>query len=112
MEPYAGVFVTKTSTEDDWVEDPEVPGSLVHDLVDADGIRAGLSRFTHVDGPVTWTPEQREVALILEGTVRIEFSDGGSLELGPGDLFSLPAGRETTWHVSTPFKEVWVLAAQ
>jgi uncharacterized cupin superfamily protein len=59
---------------------------------------------------VPWTPKQREVALILEGSVRIEFSDGDALHLEVGDLFSLPPGVETTWHVTTPFKEMWVLA--
>lgn len=60
---------------------------------------------------MSWTPEQREVALILEGSVRIEIEGGDMLELGVGDVFSLPPGVETTWHVSTPFKEMWVLAS-
>ena len=109
MEPYPGVFVTNAST-DEWEADPEVPGSVMHELVHADELQAGFSRFTEVDGPVTWTPEQREVAMILEGSVRIELADGGSLDLGVGDLFSLPAGKETTWHITVPFQEVWVLA--
>jgi uncharacterized cupin superfamily protein len=110
MEPYPGVFVTNVATEE-WQPDPEVPGSVMHELVHADGLHAGMTRFMEVSGPVTWTPEQREVALVLEGSVRIEFADGGTLELGVGDSFSLPPGRETTWHVTTPFKEMWVLAA-
>jgi uncharacterized cupin superfamily protein len=105
-----GVFVANTSTEE-WQSDPEVPGSLMHELVHADGLHAGLSRFTEADGPIPWTPEKREVAIILEGSVRIELADGGALELGVGDLFSLPPGKETTWYVTTPFKEMWVLAA-
>jgi uncharacterized cupin superfamily protein len=110
MEAGAGVFVAKAST-DDWEPDPDVPGSQMHELVHADGVWAGLTRFASVDGPVRWTPEQREVAMILEGSVRIELADGGSLELGVGDLFSLPPGVETTWHITTPFKEMWVLAS-
>ena len=65
MERYPGVFVT-SSTTDEWGPDSEVPGSAMHELVHADGLHAGLSRFTEVDGPVPWTPERREVALILE----------------------------------------------
>jgi uncharacterized cupin superfamily protein len=110
MEPHPGVFVTSTST-DRWVSDPEVPGSEMHELVHADGVVAGMTRFTRAGDPVTWTPEQREVAIILEGSVRIEIAGGPTLELGVGDLFSIPPGVETTWHVSTPFKEMWVLAA-
>ena len=105
-----GVFVANAATED-WQPDPEVPGSVMHELVHADGLWAGMTRFTDVDGPVTWTPETREVAFVIEGSVRIELADGGELELGPGDLFSLPPGQETTWHITTPFKEAWVLAA-
>lgn len=107
---HPGVFVSKTST-DDWESDPDVPGSQMHELVHADGVHAGLSRFTSVDGPVTWTPERREVALILEGSVRVDIADGDTLELGVGDLFSLPPGVETTWSIATPFKEMWVLAS-
>ena len=109
MELHPGAFVSKAST-DDWESDPDVPGSQMHELVHRDGVWAGLTRFTNVDAPVSWTPEQREVALIVEGSVRIEFADADALELEVGDLFSLPPGVETTWHVTTPFKEMWVLA--
>ncbi len=107
VERAPGVFVSSTSTQE-WAPDPEVPGSEAHVLVESDGLAAGMSRFAGSVEPITWTPERREVAFIREGTVRIETA-GQTLELGPGDLFSLPPGVETTWHVSTPFKEVWVL---
>jgi uncharacterized cupin superfamily protein len=110
MEQHPGVFVSKASTED-WEPDRDVPGSEMHELVHADGVWAGLTRFTSVDGPVAWTPEQREVALILEGSVRIEIADGGTLDLGVGDLFTLPPNVATTWHITAPFKEMWVLAS-
>ena len=110
MEPHPGVFVSNSST-DDWQSDPEVPGSVMHELVHADGVWAGMTRFSDVDGPVTWTPERREVAMIIEGSVRIEIAGGATMELGVGDLFSLPPGLETTWHITTPFKEMWVLAS-
>jgi uncharacterized cupin superfamily protein len=109
MELHPGVFVVKASTGA-WEPDPDVPGSAMRELVRADGVWAGLTRFAGVDGPVPWTPERREVALVLEGSVRIEIAAGGVLELGVGDLFSLPPGVETTWHITTPFMEAWVLA--
>jgi uncharacterized cupin superfamily protein len=110
MQPHPGVFVSKAST-DEWESDPDVPGSQMHELVHADGLWAGLTRFASVDGPVPWTPERREVALILEGSVRIEIAGGDALDLGVGDLFSLPPGVATTWHVTAPFKEMWVLGS-
>ena len=106
---HPGVFVLKAST-DDWEPDPDAPGSEMQVLVHRDGVQAGLTRFTKLDGPVPFTPEQREVAFVLEGSVRIQIAGGDTLELEVGDLFSLPPGVETTWHVSTPYKEVWVLA--
>jgi uncharacterized cupin superfamily protein len=110
MQPHLGVFVSNAWT-DEWESDPDVPGSQMHELVHADGLWAGLTRFTSVDGPVPWTPERREVALILEGSVRIEIAGGDTLDLRVGDLFSLPPGVATTWHVTAPFKEMWVLAS-
>jgi hypothetical protein len=83
MELHPGVFVVKAGT-DGWEPDPEVPGSELRELVRADGVWAGLTRFSGVDGPVPWTPERREVVLILEGSVRIEIAAGGVLELGWG----------------------------
>jgi len=50
MEPHPGVFVSTVRTEE-WEPDPEVPGSEMHELVHADGVWAGLTRFTTVDGP-------------------------------------------------------------
>ena len=51
MELQPGVFVVKAAT-DGWEPDPDVPGSEMRELVRADGVWAGLTRFTNVDGPV------------------------------------------------------------
>lgn len=104
-----GVFVSKADT-DEWEDDPEVPGSEVHVLVDADGVLAGFTRFLEADAPVPWTPSAREVFMVLEGSVRIEFEGGAVLELSAGDVATLPKGLPTTWHVTAPFKEMWVIA--
>jgi uncharacterized cupin superfamily protein len=103
-----GVFVSSVST-DDWEKDPEVPG-LMHVLCSADGLEAGLTRIDETDGPISWTPPTREVLLVLEGRARIEIGDAAPLDLGPGDMASLPGGVATTWHLTTPFRELWVLA--
>jgi hypothetical protein len=60
MEPHPGVFVSNISATE-WEDDPEVPGSEIHELVNADGVWAGLTRFSAVEGPASWTPRQREV---------------------------------------------------
>jgi uncharacterized cupin superfamily protein len=109
MEIKPGMFVSRART-DAWEPDPEVPGSTMHELVNDGPIWAGMTRVDNAQGPMTWTPEQREVLIVLEGGVRIEFDDGSDVTLGVGDLATIPAGMTTTWHVTTPFKEMWVLA--
>jgi len=109
MEPHPGVFLSSVTAEE-WEPDPDVPGSEMHELVHADGVWAGLTRFTSVDGPVPWTPSQRETIHVLEGEVTIEIADCPTLTLKPGDLASLPAGLQATWHITAPFKELWMLS--
>ena len=104
-----GVFATSSST-DDWAPDEEVPGTDMHELVHADGVWAGMTRVDKVEGPVKFTPDQREVAFVIEGSARIVVDGGGELNVKPGDFFSIPAGTETTWHITPPFKETWFFA--
>lgn len=112
MELHPGVFVSSTSTGD-WRSDPEVGGGAEeHVLVDTGVMRAGLTRFpANADpGPLSWVLPQTEVLLVLEGAVRIEIEGGPTLELRPGDMASLAKGAVTRWHLTLPFKEMWVLA--
>ena len=112
MEVHPGVFVSSIST-DDWRTDPEVGGGAEeHVLCHTGTMRAGLSRFT-TDAdpdPPPWVLPQDEVLLVLEGAVRIDIEGGPTLELKPGDMASLPKGAVTRWHLTLPFKEMWVLA--
>jgi len=43
------------------------------------------------------------------GKVRIEIDDGPTLNVKPGSMVSLPAGVETTWHVTRPYKDLYVI---
>ena len=36
---------------------------------------------------------------------------GLRIEVGPGDMASLPGGVPTTWTLTTPFRELWVFSA-
>jgi ethanolamine utilization protein EutQ (cupin superfamily) len=107
MEISPGVFISAAET-DEWEFDPEVGGEM-HVLCEGVGVEAGLSRFLDAIEPVRWTIPERETVLVLEGEARIEITDGPTLHLKPGDIASLPAGSETTWHLTTPFKEFWVI---
>jgi uncharacterized cupin superfamily protein len=107
MEVHPGVFVSAGATEE-WEFDPEVGGEM-HLLCGGVGVEAGLSRFSDSTEPIRWSIPERETLIVLEGEARIEIAGGPTLELGPGDIASLPQGADTTWHLTTPFKEFWVI---
>ena len=52
----------------------------MHELVHDGPIWAGMTRIDDAPEPMTWTPEQREVLIVLEGGVRIEFADGTDVD--------------------------------
>ncbi|MGZ8476089.1 MAG: cupin domain-containing protein [Candidatus Limnocylindria bacterium] len=99
--------MTNVSTAD-WEADPEI-GGLMHLLCDVPGLEAGLTRFDTAPAPLQYTPEKRETFIILEGAARIELG-GTTLDLSAGGVGSIPAGTETTWHITAPFREFWVLS--
>jgi uncharacterized cupin superfamily protein len=105
MQMQDGIFVSSVNTAD-WRYDPEVGGEM-HVLVEDDTAYAGLERFSGAPTPLEWTLPERETILVLEGAARIEIDGGPTLDLGVGDLASLPKGAVTRWHLTTPFKEVW-----
>jgi uncharacterized cupin superfamily protein len=107
MEVAHGVFVSKVETEE-WKFDPEVNGEI-HVLCSGVGVEAGMSRFLEVSGPVSYTPPARETLIVLEGSATVRIAEGPLIEIAVGDLVSLPAGVETIWNVTPPFKEFWVL---
>ena len=108
MDPQRGVYVSSLATND-WQPDPEVGGEM-HVLCSGAGVEAGLSRFTDPAQMINpWTLPARETLLVIEGAATIEIAGGPTLELAAGDMASLPKGARTTWHLTTPFREFWVL---
>ena len=108
MEPQPGVFVTSLST-DAWEADPDV-GGLTHFLCELPDLQAGFTRYDTAPAPIRWTPPQRETFMIIEGAARIEIAGGATLDLEAGGVASLPAGTATTWHITAPFREFWVMS--
>lgn len=109
MEVSPGVFASNSSTEE-WEPDTDPPGE-VHVLCSADGIQAGLWRSVPglTPQPARWTLPEREVILVLEGEATIEIEGGPALRLSAGDIASMPKGAATTWHLTSNFKELWVI---
>ena len=108
MEEDDDVFVSSVTTEE-FEPDPEVPGTEQHVLYERGASSAGLSRVVTAGPPIQWTLPTREFIHVVEGAARIEIKNGPTLELSAGDIASIPGGVETTWHVTVPFKEFWVL---
>lgn len=66
-----------------------------------------------------WQCEPREIPYVfpgdetfhvLEGSVRIELEDGGSVDLKQGDIASFTKGQKSTWTITSPFKKFFVIS--
>ena len=102
-----GVYVSRVDS-DEFRADEET-GGFTHSLFD-DGIAtAGLWKpgSDVGDWPKTEELPARETIVVLMGSVRIEIEDGPTLDLGVGDMASMPKGAVTTWHPSPDFKQIW-----
>lgn len=110
MEPRDGVLVARVS-EATWEPDPDVGGQMKVLYRREGGVEAGLSRFTEpLAEPIRWTLPATETFYVLEGSARVEIEGGPTLEVGVGDMACIPAGARTTWHLSTPFLDFYVLS--
>jgi hypothetical protein len=52
-----------------------------------------------------WFYDEPETALVLEGRVRVTGEDGRTVEFGPGDLVTFPAGLSCRWEVIEPVRK-------
>ena len=88
--------------------------TLAQDGPDGDGFQPGgyaTGVMACSPGKVSYFLTQRETLQVLEGEVRIELDNGEVVELGPGDLATLPAGHMSTWTFKSDYKELWVLSS-
>jgi uncharacterized protein len=108
VELHPGVFVSSVPDEA-WEPDPDVPGEM-NLLYWGGGIEAGMSRFSEPVDPIRWSLPAKETFYVLEGSARIEIAGGPTLEVNAGDMATIPKGAETTWHLSTPFQDFYVLS--
>ena len=102
-----GVYVSRVDS-DEYEPDDEV-GGFVHTLFEDGETAAGLWKIgSDVSGGAQGHElPARETIVVLEGSVRIGIEDGPTLDLGQGDMASMPKGAVTSWHPSPDFKEVW-----
>ena len=109
MEIAPGLFTTNANAEG-WEPDEEIGGEVLV-LCEGVGVDAGMWRVREpLPAPLVYTTPGRETIVVLEGSLRIEIEGSPTLDLKPGDLASIPAGAKTTWHVTPPFLECWLMA--
>ena len=103
-----GVYASRVDS--DGFEADEEIGGFTHMLFDDGSASVGLWKpgSDVGDFPKTGALPARETIVVLVGSVRIEIEDGPTLDLGVGDMASMPKGAVTTWHPSAEFKEIWV----
>jgi hypothetical protein len=87
------------------------PNSRVHWLrTEKDGSQiVGIYRCEPAVIRYVWAAD--ETIHVLEGSVRIEFDGGDSLDLAVGDIASFTAGDRGVWRIKEPFCELFVLTA-
>jgi uncharacterized cupin superfamily protein len=107
VEPHAGVVVSGVP-DDAWEPDPDVGGEM-NVLYRGEGVEAGMSRFAEPVKPIRWTLPAKETFYVLEGAARVEIAGGPTLEVRAGDMATIPEGAETTWYLTTPFQDFYVL---
>lgn len=103
-----GVHVS-TTDPNEWVADEDV-GGVAHILFQEGVSTAGLwrsdpsspNRSVEVEIPA------RETIVVLEGSVRVGIDGTSALDLGPGDMASVPKGSRIAWDPSPDCKVFWV----
>jgi uncharacterized cupin superfamily protein len=101
--------LVSSAPEDAWEPDPDVGGEM-NVLYRAGSVEAGLSRFLEPVEPITWRLPARETFYVLEGSARIEIEGGEPIRVAAGEMGTIPSGAVTTWHLTTPFMDFYVLS--
>jgi len=70
------------------------------------GVEVGV--WAHTVGAST-DIEADEVFVVLSGRATVEFADGTTLEIGPGDVGILPPGAATRWTIHEDLRKVYVI---
>ena len=87
------------------------PRTRFAELFERDGIDVGVWACT----PGGWAIENRpdtEIVSIISGRARITDADGTMKEVGPGDVFVLPAGWSGRWDILEDLEKLYVTIEQ
>lgn len=84
--------------------EPRTASLVLHE---GDGIERGVWEIT--PGVVT-DVEADEMFVVLSGRATIEFQDGPTLEVGPGDVVVMPEGAVTRWTVHETLRKIYQIS--
>ncbi len=76
-------------------------------VLETSDLEVGLWTSTEGGWPIT-NREDTEIVYILSGRARITTEGAGSRDVGPGDLFVLPAGWTGRWDILEPVEKLYV----
>jgi uncharacterized cupin superfamily protein len=52
-----------------------------------------------------------ELGIVISGKLRLVDAEGHADIFAPGDVFFIPRGRTTTWHILEPFRQYYIIYA-
>lgn len=88
--------------------DPRVSSVVLHrSAAPAPGGRVVERGVWEITPGVVTDVEADEVFVVLSGRATIEFENGPTLEVGPGDVAVLPEGAVTRWTVHETLRKVY-----
>ena len=87
--------------------DPRVAAAVLHRSAAEPGGRVVERGVWEITPGVVADVEADEVFVVLSGRATIEFADGPTLEVGPGDVAVLPEGAVTRWTVHETLRKVY-----
>ena len=88
--------------------EPRVSSAVLHESPAAEpGGRVVERGVWQITPGVVTDVEADEVFVVLSGRATIEFQDGPTLEVGPGDVAVLPEGAATRWTVHETLRKVY-----
>ena len=88
--------------------EPRVASAVLHESAAAEpGGRVVERGVWQITPGVVTDVEADEVFVVLSGRATIEFQDGPTLEVGPGDVAVLPEGAVTRWTVHETLRKVY-----
>ena len=83
---------------------PEARGTI---MWQSDDKRLANGFWECSPGSFTWEYTWDETIYLIEGRIRITDETGSTTEVGPGDLFFVPAGTKSTWVITEHVRKAY-----